>query len=215
MKRRSFVAALGGAAAVAVGGGARPRRAAALHDGGTWIDVPAYMQQRNLSCEYAATVMAMATFGSWVSEYAFDEIVGWSANPHWGYRGDITGWWGNTDDYGVYNAPLAGAVEQFGFWGDPFFGQGDASALTSRLDNGLPTLVWLGLWGDTGFYEYTEDGTPYKLAAGMHVVTAQGYDETGVYVVDPAYGTPDFYDWGWFMNTWNVFDGMSLAVGPY
>lgn len=216
MKRRSFVAALGGAAALAATAGARPQRAAALHDGtGTWINVPAYVQQRNLSCEYASAVMAMATFGSWVSEYQFDEIVGWSANPHWGYRGNITGLWGNTDDYGVYPEPLAAAVENFGFWGDPFYGQGDPSALTSRLDNGLPTLVWIGLWGDTAFTEWTEDGSAYKLAAGMHVVVAQGYDETGVYVVDPAHGTAEFYDWGWFMNIWNVLDGMALAVGPY
>jgi len=215
MKRRSFVAALGGTAALAVIGGARPHRAAALHDGGVLLGVPTYAQQRNLSCEYAATVMAMATFGAWVNEYEFDGIVGWSANPHLGYRGEITGWWGNTTDYGVYAEPLAGAVENFGFWGDPFYAQGDSAALTTRLDNGLPTLVWMGLWGDTSFYEASEDGTSYKLASGMHVVTVRGYDETGVYVNDPAHGSSDFYDWGSFMSAWNVFDGMALAVGPY
>jgi len=214
MKRRNFVAALGAAAVSAAAGPAFGGRSArAAH--GAWIDVPAYQQQRNLSCEYAAAVMAMAAYGTWISEYAFDEIVGWSANPHWGYRGDITGWWGNTEDYGVYNGPLAAAVENFGFWGDPFYAPGDPSALQWRLENGWPTLVWIGLWGDTSHYEYTEDGTPFKLAAGMHVVTAQGYDDNGVYVVDPAYGTAEFYDWDWFMTMWNVLDGMGLSIGPY
>ncbi len=217
MNRRNFVAALAaGAVGVGVGpiAGIDPRGGGVARAYTSFVDVPAYTQQRNLSCEYASTVMAMATFGTWISEYEFDGIVGWSDNPHWGYRGDITGWWGNTTDYGVYPEPLAAAVDRFGFWGDPFYGQGDASALTSRLDNGLPTLVWIGLWGDTSFYEYTAEGTPYKLGAGMHVVVAQGYDDGGVSVVDPAYGDVKYYDWGWFMNLWNVFDGMSLAIGP-
>jgi len=177
--------------------------------------VPAIAQQRGLSCEFTSLAMAMAAFGVNVSEYDFDALVGWSANPHWGFRGDINGTWGHTDNYGVYAEPLAGAVEHFGFWGDVFYANGNASALTSRLDQGLPVLVWVALLGDTSFVEYTEDGTGYLLAPGQHVVVAYDYDENGVYVADPGSGTHRFYDWGWFMNMWNVFDGMSLAVGPY
>ena len=189
--------------------------AAAVAAEGVVLDVPTYAQQRNLSCEYASLVIAMGAFGTWVSEYEFDALVGWSDNPHQGFRGDITGWWGGTDDYGVYAEPLAAAVEPFGFWGDVFYAQGDAAALTGRLDAGLPTLVWLGLWGDTGYVEYAADGTPYLLAAGQHVVVAYGYDAGGVYVSDPAYGATTFYGWDHFLSMWNVFDGMSLAVGPY
>jgi uncharacterized protein YvpB len=177
--------------------------------------VPNYAQQRNLSCEYASLSIATGAYGAWVSEYAFDDIVGWSENPHWGYRGDITGAWGNTDDYGVYPEPLSVALEQFGFWGDVFYASGDASPLIAHLDAGHPTLVWIGLWGDTSYYDYAADGTPFKLAAGQHVVVAYGYDEGGVYVSDPALGVNRYYDWGTFMWMWNVLDGMSLAVGPY
>ncbi len=179
------------------------------------VGVPTYVQQRNLSCEYAALVIAMGAYGTWVSEYEFDSRVGWSENPHWGYRGDITGWWGNTDDYGVYAAALAPALSDFGFYGEEFYGQGNPTALTARLDAGTPVLVWLGLWGDTGFYEYAADGTPFKLVPGLHVVVAHGYDSSGVYVSDPATGGKDFYDWSTFMSFWNVMDGMGLAVGPY
>lgn len=177
--------------------------------------VPALRQQRGLSCEYAAMSIAMSAFGTDVSEYAFDDIVGWSANPHWGYRGDINGVWGGTDDYGVYAEPLAAAAEQFGFWGDVFYAGGDVSALTSRLDQGTPVIVWLGALGDPGYVEYADDGSPYRLAPGEHTVVAYGYDENGVYASDPGSGAYRFYDWGWFMDMWNVFDGMSLAVGPY
>jgi uncharacterized protein YvpB len=176
--------------------------------------VPTYMQQRNLSCEYAALVIAMGAYGVWVSEYDFDGMVGQSENPHWGYRGDISGWWGSTDDYGVYASALVPAVQAYGFWADEFYAQGDASALTRRIDAGAPVMVWLGLWGDNGFYEWTADGTPYKLASGMHVVVVYGYDSAGVWVSDPAHGEKHQYDWGTFMSFWNVFDGMSLAIGP-
>ncbi len=179
------------------------------------VGVPTYAQQRNLSCEYAALVMAMGAYGVWVSEYEFDARVGWSENPHWGYRGDINGWWGNTDDYGVYAAALAPALADFGFWGEEFYAQGNPTALTARLDEGTPVLVWLGLWGDTSFYEHAADGSPYKLVPGLHVVVADGYDSGGVYVADPATGGKNYYDWSTFMTFWNVMDGMGLSVGPH
>jgi len=178
------------------------------------VGVPLYAQKRNLSCEYAALVMAMGAYGVSVSEYDFDDLVGKSENPHWGYRGDITGWWGNTDDYGVYASALAPVLPDFGFRGEEFYAQGDSTALTERLDDGTPVLVWLGLWGDTGFYEHAADGTPYKLVPGMHVVVADGYDSGGVYVADPATGKTKYFDWTTFMSFWNVLDGMGLSVSP-
>lgn len=195
---------------------AQPSALSEGEDGqGVFIDVPNYTQQRNLSCEYAAMTIATAAFGSGVSEYVFDERVGWSSNPHWGFRGDINGWWGNTVDYGVYPEALVGPLAEFGFAGDVHYASGDASVLTAHLDAGRPMAVWLGLWGDLGFYEYAEDGTPFKLTPGYHVVVAYGYDAYGVYVSDPATGANDFYDWDTFMMTWNVLDGMSLAIAPF
>ena len=79
------------------------------------VGVPTYAQRWNVSREYATLLIAVGAYGIWVSEYEFDNRVGWSENPHWGYRGDITGWWGNTDDYGVYAAALAPAFNGFGF----------------------------------------------------------------------------------------------------
>lgn len=173
-----------------------------------------YKQQRNLSCEYAALHIATAAWGDPVSEYSFDDVVGWSDNPHWGYRGDITGLWGNTTDYGVYAEPLADALAQFGFNGDVFYAQGDASALTSRLDAGIPTLVWIAERGDQSHYETTADGTRYMLMAFEHVVVAYGYSDAGVYVSDPASASSKFFAWTDFMPMWNLMDGMGLGVSP-
>lgn len=182
--------------------------------GGTFVSgVPFYVQQRNLSCEYASLYIATAAYGNGISEYAFDEVVGWSPNPHWGYRGDITGWWGNTYDYGVYAEPLAAALPYFGFYGEVIYSGGDSSVLTSLIDADVPVVVWLSLWGDLRQYEET-DGVSYALVPGEHVVVAYGYDEGGVYVSDPAIGGSRYYAWGDFLYMWSVLDGMSLAVYP-
>lgn len=193
-----------------VSGGEAEARAAST--GGEVIlpGILTYQQQRGLSCEYAALAIATGTLGGWVSEYDFEGMIGLSDNPHWGYRGYIDGVWGNTDDYGIYAEPLVPALNQFGFNGEAFYGgRGD---LTTQIDQGRPTLVWLGIWGDTSFEAYAADGTPYQLTSGMHVMVAYGYDDGGVYLSDPGNGGLRYYDWGTFEWMWGVMDGMALSV---
>jgi uncharacterized protein YvpB len=213
-RRRVLISAVAGLIGVASRLGARPVAAHSVGEGFAFVDVPAYAQQRNLSCEYASLVIAMSAYGTWVSEWTFDELVPLSDNPHWGYRGDINGAWGNTTDYGVYPEALVAPLAQLGFRGEVIYGQGDASALQAYLNNDVPVVVWISLWGDQGFYDYASDGTPYKLNPGYHVVVAYGYDESGVYAADPATGGTTSWTWGDFLWMWNALDGMALAVWP-
>jgi hypothetical protein len=126
--------------------------------------VPAYTQRYNLSCEYAAAYIATAAFGAGIDEDVFRANIGQSPNPHWGYRGWIEGAWGGTDDYGVYPEALAPTLEANGFVADVFYAGNDASALTSRLDGGMPVAVWLGYQGDTAIT--MEDAGTYSVAPG-------------------------------------------------
>jgi uncharacterized protein YvpB len=214
-RRRILISALGGLIGVASGRlGACPVAAHSVGEGFAFVDVPTYAQQRNLSCEYASLVIALGAYGTWVSEWTFDEFVPLSDNPHWGYRGDINGSWGNTTDYGVYPEPLVGPLAQLGFRGEVVYAQGDAGTLQAYLSNGVPVVVWLSLWGDQGYYDYASDGTPFKLNPGYHVVVAYGYDESGVYVADPATGGTTSWTWDDFLWMWSALDGMSLAVWP-
>lgn len=174
-------------------------------------DVPVYMQAYSLSCEYAAAFIATSAFGNGVPESAFMEQVPQSENPHWGYRGDITGPWGGTDDYGVYAEALVPTLQEWGFTTDVFYGTG-AADLTARLDAGMPVITWLGYFGDSGWQQY--DAGEYLLAPGMHVVTVYGYDEGGVYLSNPGRGAYDYYDWDTFLQRWGVINGMALAVAP-
>ena len=178
--------------------------------GGTFLEPVTYVQQRNLSCEYAAVSIATGMIGGWVDEYDMEQITGWSENPHWGYRGNINGWWGNTDDYGVYANALVPGLNARGFQAEVFYGAPED--LMASIDAGRPTLVWLGMWGETSFDAFTADGTRYQLTPGMHVMTVYGYDEWGVYLSDPATGSLVSYDWATFNGMWQVMDGMALGV---
>ncbi len=180
---------------------------------GTGVWVPDYKQQRNLSCEYAATYAAAMAFGWAPTEQDFIEAVPQALNPHYGYRGNIDGWWGNTRDYGIYAEPLVPVLNDWGFNGEVMYTFGDTGPLIEHLDAGHPVVTWLGFWGDTR-ERLTDDGS-YSVFAGMHVVTVYDYDDEGVWVMDPAKGTKVQYSWDFFIQMWSVIDGMSLAVYPY
>lgn len=172
-----------------------------------------YQQQRPLSCEYASVHIATTMIGQSVSEYEIEAFVPNSPNPHWGYRGDIMGSWGNTDDYGVYNEPLASGLAQLGIASDAFYGS-TREDLTRELDQGRPVVVWLGLWGDGGtFHDYMPDETRFQLTTGMHVMVAYGYDDTGVLITDPGTAVYKHYEWATYLSMWEVMDGMALSIG--
>ncbi len=170
-----------------------------------------YQQERGLSCEYSSLAIATGMLGNWTSEYQFEEVVPLNDNPHWGYRGNIHGSWGNTTDYGVYAAPLVPALNHYGFGAEAWYG--DSYDLVAQLDLGRPTLVWIGVRGEQGrFNEYTADGTRYGLLPYMHVVLIYGYDDGGVYVSDPGNGKLKYWDWNTFEWMWNAMDGMALSI---
>lgn len=178
---------------------------------GLWV--PEYKQRRNLSCEYAAVHAAAMAFGWAPTEQHFIDAVPQALNPHYGYRGDIDGWWGNTEDYGIYAEPLVPVLNDWGFHGEVMYTMGDAGPLIGHIDAGHPVVAWLGFWGDTR--ERLSDDGAYSVFAGMHVVTVYDYDDEGVWVMDPARGEKVHYSWEFFIQMWTVVDGMSLAVYPY
>jgi uncharacterized protein YvpB len=179
----------------------------------TSIWVPTYVQQRNLSCEYAAAFIATSAFGAGVPEWAFIERIPVTKNPHYGYRGNIDGAWGRYDDWGIYAEPLVPVLNDWGYAAEAFYSLGDPTRLIAHLDAGHPVVVWLAMWGDTGIV-YQDEGT-YTVFAGAHVMTAYGYDDNGVYLSDPGTGTYRYYDWGTFLWMWGTIDGMSLAIYPF
>jgi LysM repeat protein len=193
-------------------GGAEPLAEASVPGAAaiSYVWVPAYEQQRSLSCEYAAAYIATSAYGYGISEYEFDVRIPITLNPHYGYRGNIHGWWGNYDDYGIYPEPLVPVLNEFGFAGEVAYTDGRTPWLTDHLDAGHPVIVWLAIWGNTGV-QFDDEGV-YTIFAGEHVVVAYGYDEAGVWISDPGDGAYKHLDWATFRWMWGISDGMSLAV---
>jgi uncharacterized protein YvpB len=178
-------------------------------------DVPATPQAWALSCEYAATSAATAMYGPVITQWRLRASIDTNANPHKGFRGDITGGAGGTTDYGVYPEPIAAVLQQYGYTHSYVF-YGGADHLRAEIAAGRPVVTWVtGTW-KLASREVLRDsaGARYSLVPGEHAVTVYGYDDDGVWVMDPA--GPDKYrvSWDRFLTAWNLFDGMALVVAP-
>jgi uncharacterized protein YvpB len=175
--------------------------------------VQAYKQARPLSCEYASVYIATAAFGSPISEEESIASTPRAENPHFGFRGDIDGEWGQTDDYGIYAEALGPLLEAHSYVGEVSYGA-EASVLRTHLNAGHPVIVWIATRGDTGFYEIDSAGNRFKLVPWEHVVVVYGYDQEQVYIADPGPGEYATLGWDQFLDAWAVMDGMALAVYP-
>jgi uncharacterized protein YvpB len=138
-------------------------------------EMPVLQQSLSLSCESAALSIATAYWGYQVSEWVFIENMPSHPNPHHGFRGDMNGQFGGTDDYGVYAGPLSTMLANYGFIGDEFYTYGDTSQLTSRIDAGQPVLVWMTSMASPQerFYEEFE-GERFTLVPRQHAARALG-----------------------------------------
>ena len=177
-----------------------------------YVWVPTHRQERNLSCEYAAVFIAISAFGNPIAEGVYIDSTPVRPNPHLGYRGNIDGAWGNDTDYGIYPEPLVPILNDYGFAAEVLYTGGDPSLLKAHLDAGHPVVTWLAFWGDTGRV-FDDDGR-YTVFAGMHVMTAYGYNDAGVAFSDPGTGTYRFLDWETVLGMWEPTDGMALAIYP-
>jgi uncharacterized protein YvpB len=166
----------------------------------------------NLSCEYAATSAATAYFHKQISQSEFAAMIGFDANPNKGFRGNLSGPWGGTWDYGIYPAPILSVLMRQGFAHSYTF-RADARLLRDAISNNRPVVAWIvGTYGNAPRYNGESDGEQFLLVPYEHAVTVYGYDEHHVSLMDPAY--PAYYDVSWavFMNAWLQLDGMALAV---
>jgi uncharacterized protein YvpB len=174
---------------------------------------PVHAQWWGLSCEYAATSAATQYFGRTISEQVFRDAIGFDPNPNKAFRGNIYGGWGGTWDYGIYPAPILRVLMAQGFKTSYDF-RADPSMIRDAISHNRPVVVWInGTWGYAPRYYAESDGESYLLVPYEHAITLYGYDENGVYIMDPGMGSFYYASWGSFMNTWMQLDGMALAVG--
>jgi len=188
---------------------------AEVDDAATLPGMPVFQQSLPLSCEAAAVSIATAYWGNQISEWTLIENLPSSPNPHYGFRGSMTGTFGSTEDYGVYAEPFVPLLNQYGFAGHVFYADGDADLLKQEIQQGHPVVVWITNQAsiqERG-YEWL-DGERFALVPQEHSVVVHGYDDQQVYIADPGDGAYRTIGWDDFMRSWGYFDGMSLAVYP-
>jgi uncharacterized protein YvpB len=176
---------------------------------------PVVAQAWALSCEYAAASAATAYYGGTISQGTFLTAIGHDENPHKGFRGSIYAAWGGTKNYGVYAEPIAAVLRQHGFSHSYVF-YGGASTLRGEIAAGHPVITWIsGTWGPSSRTVLQDAaGDSYSLIPYEHAVTAYGYDDAGVWVMDPGVAEKYHVSWAKFLSGWNAIDGMTLVVAP-
>ncbi len=90
------------------------------------------------------------------------------------------------------------------------------STLQAEIAAGHPVVTWIsGTWGGVSRYAKVDaTGASYSLIPYEHAVTAYGYDDGGVWVMDPGVGKKYHVSWAKFLRGWNRIDGMALVVAP-
>lgn len=176
---------------------------------------PIVAQAWALSCEYAATSAATAYYGDTISQGTFLTAIGYDENPHKGFRGSISAAWGGTKNYGVYAEPIAAVLRRHGF-NHAYVFYGGANTLRAEVAAGHPVVAWIsGTWGASPRIVLRDDaGASYSLIPYEHAVTVYGYDDAGVWVMDPGAGEKYHVSWTTFLAGWDQIDGMALVVAP-
>lgn len=176
-------------------------------------DMPVFAQQHYLSCEYSAARAAAARWGVSLSESDFISNIPTNADPHLGFRGYIDGDWGSTSSYGIYAEPIALFLATRGLQTKLLWD--GVEQVKQEVALGRPVLVWVvGGMGYSTPFEASANGNSFLMMPYEHSMTVYGYDENGVYVADPGFGTYDYYSWAAFERSWGYLGNMAMSVYP-
>jgi uncharacterized protein YvpB len=117
------------------------------------------------------------------------------------------------DGYGVYAEPLAALLESYGFHAGAFYG--DSDTLRAQLDSGIPVIAWTTQGMQVSeLAPYTDGVNDFNLAPDKQAVVVYGYDDSGVFIVDPSDGQYKHVAWEDFQAAWDAFGDMALSVAP-
>ena len=189
-----------------------------VEDNVVTLNIPVDYQDRPLSCEAAATKMALNYKGANVSEDDIMNYVGFDptvkngniwGDPYSAFVGSIDGKQ-NSTGYGVYWDPIAKAANHFR--PAEAFTNGTAQKLATEINAGNPIVIWGTLGSAVADLWQTPDGKTINAWKGEHARTVVGYkgrvdNPSAFYINDPVKGrliwtTSDLLgNWGAFQNS--------------
>lgn len=168
-----------------------------------------HRQQHPLSCEAAAAYVASTMLGVRLDEDAILAALPRDPNPNLGFRGNVDGPTGGTDDYGVYAPPIVIAINQLGgvrgLQARQISGEVE---LRAEVAKGHPVVVWITSNLRPGL-RLPQPG--YYLVRGEHAVTVIGIDSSDIIASDVGGGQPRIWPMSQFLNSWKLFDYQGVA----
>ena len=178
------------------------------------LDVPIYKQQHSLGCESTAAAMAANYHHVPVSEEEILGLLPRDLNPHLGFRGNVDGPYGGTDDYGVYADPIRQVLTDKGL--DVQDLRGGLDEIKAQIRHGRPVIAWVTyrLQPQTPMLVVVPNDQAVTLVPYEHTVLVVGYNRDGLWVNDPFGGTQDYYSDSEFLRSFAYLGNMALVVGP-
>ena len=175
------------------------------------LSVSPQQQSHNLSCESSAASMAAQYHGVDLRESEVLAALPLHDNPHRGFRGNVDGPLGGTQDYGVYAGPILEILNAQGL--RAWLVEGGLDGIKAAIARRNPVLVWVtyDCQLSTPTTE-TIDGEAVILVPWQHVVVVTGYSPEGVWANDPWDGQEEFYSTADFEMAMGYFGDMAIEV---
>ena len=178
------------------------------------LEVARQKQSHNLSCESSAASMVAQYHGVGLSEEDVLAGLPLDPNPHLGFRGNVDGPTGGTEDYGVYAAPLLDVLNSNGLRARTV--QGGLDGIKAAITRGNPVIAWVTYdCRQSTPTETTIRGETVTLVPWQHVVVVTGYDDEGVWANDPWDGEMDYYSTAAFEQALGYFGNMAIGVAGH
>jgi uncharacterized protein YvpB len=175
------------------------------------LSVARQRQGHNLSCESSAASMAAQYHGVPLSESEVLAALPLNDNPHLGFRGDVDGPTGGTQDYGVYAGPILELLNDRGLYALPV--EGGLEGVKAAVARGNPVIAWVTYNCRPQTPTTTSiDGQEVTLVPFQHVVVVTGYNSEGLWANDPWDGQEDFYSLADLERAMSYFGDMAIEV---
>ncbi|MDZ4228092.1 MAG: C39 family peptidase [Candidatus Levybacteria bacterium] len=179
------------------------------------ISIDLRRQSFNLSCEFAAAASIIYHFTNDPDFSVMQELtaektlinkVAISRNPNVGLRmGDgialenlyvnLNKWFGESEYYGIHAPPFIDLFANYKLAAKPIYINDSTIALIKEaLSNGHLIMAWIKI----GYTRPVDERLAYgkvKIIRGEHSIVINGYDESGVVVMDPGIGLERHIDY--------------------
>ncbi len=164
----------------------------------------------NLSCEFASAASILFHFTNNPDFAVVNEVQAekkliekaWiSRNPNVGIRmgyenaisldtlySNLNQWFGGSDYYGIHAPPFINLFADYHLKAKPIYINDNAiSSIQKAISSNHLVMAWIKI----GYSKPIDDSLSYgkiKIVRGEHSVVIDGYDESGVAIMDPAIG---------------------------